>query len=114
MIDFVTWSRMVGLEIRSSILDHVYIRNSVKIEEIKHFTPCFGDQKLIIATLAIDKATIKTEMRRSWKDYSKDKLYNELSKIIWNSDTLSVQECWNEFESKLIAVVDTIVPILLN
>ena len=31
MVDFVTWSRMVGPNLRSSILDHIYVKDPVKI-----------------------------------------------------------------------------------
>ena len=34
VVDFVTWSRMFGTNVRSSVLDHVYVKDPVIIKKI--------------------------------------------------------------------------------
>ena len=55
MVRFVTWSRLVGLVLRSSILDHIYVNNVTLIKNVTHEKPCFGDHELIMARICIDK-----------------------------------------------------------
>ena len=55
MVKFVTWSRLVGLVLRSSILDHIYVNGVNLIRNVNHERPCFGDHELIMAQFCIDK-----------------------------------------------------------
>ena len=43
LVNFSTWSRLVGNTARSSILDHIYVNNVKLVKEITHNTPVFGD-----------------------------------------------------------------------
>ena len=44
LVKFETWSRMMGTERRSSILDHIYIKDPTVITKIDYVKPFFGDQ----------------------------------------------------------------------
>ena len=48
LIEFDTWSRMVGLVVKSSILDHIYVNDVSLLKSITHTTPIFGHHKLIM------------------------------------------------------------------
>ena len=50
-------------------------------------------------------------MKRDWRKYSKEALLDELALIDWNTNVNNVQNLWDEFESKLVKVVDKIVPL---
>ena len=50
-------------------------------------------------------------MRRDWRKYSKELLCDELSIVDWKSNIGDVQGFWNEFENKLVHVIDKIVPL---
>ena len=43
MVNFVTWSIMVGLERSSSILYHIYVRDPTVMLNLKFTEPFFGD-----------------------------------------------------------------------
>ena len=46
-----------------------------------------------------------------WRHYSGEKLEIELSLVDWSNDANGVQEVWNDFENKLINVIDSLVPM---
>ena len=48
VVNFVTWSRLVGTTLRSSVLDHVYIKDPTVIKNLKAITPFFGDHMLLM------------------------------------------------------------------
>ena len=47
IVKFETWSRMVGTERRSSILDHVYIKDPTLISQLNCINPFFADHVLV-------------------------------------------------------------------
>ena len=47
LVKFETWSRMVGTERRSSILDHIYIKDPTLVSALKYVNPFFGDHVLL-------------------------------------------------------------------
>ena len=62
LVNFDTWSRMVGSTLRSSILDHIYVSNVTLIKNVNGKSMCFGDHKLILADLCISRpAQIKSK-----------------------------------------------------
>ena len=65
---------MVGLVVKSSILDHIYVNDVSLVKSITHSTPIFGDHKLIMAELSITRPQQKITFGRDWRHYSKDKL----------------------------------------
>ena len=54
MINFVTWSRMIGPNLRSSVLDHVYVKDPVTIRNLGFITP------ILINVPCIDNSRINT------------------------------------------------------
>ena len=108
LVEFTTWSRLVGLSIRSSVLDHIYVNNVTLINNILKNKPCFGDHVLIVAHLCMTRPQPKTSLKRDWRRFSKEKLVDYLGLADWSTDTNYVQEMCNAFENKLINVVDSI------
>ena len=43
MVNFVTWSRMIGPNLRTTVLDHVYVKDPVTIRNLGFIRPYFGD-----------------------------------------------------------------------
>ena len=113
IIDFHTWSRNINNVIKSSTIDHVYLKGPTLIKNICAITPPFGDHKLISFETSIERVSPKEIYRRNWKKYTKTILLNELSKQNWQIKKDSVQSYWNDFESNLVEIVDKIVPLQL-
>ena len=102
---------MFGTQLRSSILDHIYVKNVSLVKNVMHIKPCFGDHELILAEYYVNRAKPVITKRRVWRQYSKELLCAELGSVDWVIQTDSVQEMWNSFENKLIQIVDAIAPI---
>ena len=110
LVDFETWSRCVGLDWRSSILDHIYVKEATLVSEIDQIKPCFGDHVMI--TTSIKGSTqVQSVWKRDWRFYTKENLCRELKKIDWQLEFDNVQDMWNNFELKVVKVVDKLVPI---
>ena len=70
LVNFCTWSRLVGNTARSSILDHIYVNDVELVKEITHITPVFGDHELVMAVLCIARPQPKITLRGDWQRYS--------------------------------------------
>ena len=70
-INFVTWSRLISGDLKSSILDHVYTNNPTSVTEINSITPTFGDHLLVYFDYAINDDPIEPTIKRDWRLYSK-------------------------------------------
>ena len=53
----------------------------------------------------------KLKKKCDWRRYSGGLLNTKLNEVDWDIDIDEVQEYWNVFESKLIKIVDAIVPL---
>ena len=53
----------------------------------------------------------KVELSRDWMFYSKAILCSKLVNVDFNLANDNVQDCWNDFENKLIVVIDEILPM---
>ena len=111
IVYFDTWSRIINDIARSSMIDHVYLSDPTSIINLSSITPPFGDHLLIYFDTSIEKIAPKEIFRRNWKNYTKDKLNLILLTQNWLIKKDSVQSFWNEFESKLIEVVDLLAPL---
>ena len=111
IITFPTWSRTVNNVNRESIIDHVYIQDPTSIFNLAECTPTFGDHKLIKFSISTGKNESKITFKRNWKNYNKEILISELSKVDWNIINDDVQSYWNSFESQLIEIVDRLSPM---
>ena len=94
-----------------SILDHIYVKDPTCVSGIQSTKPLFGDHMLVSITVRLEKKVDEVSIRRDWRKYSKIVLLDELSRVDWNSDVNNVQNMWDEFESKLVRVVDKITPL---
>ena len=99
---------------KQSILDHVYVKNPILVGEVHSIKPCFGDHMLISLSVKFEKDAIKHTLRRDWRKYTKEVLLEELAMIEWSTDLRNVQNVWDEFESKVVKVVDKIVPLTVH
>ena len=114
MVDFTTWSRIVNNTLKESILDHVYIQCPTTIDYIKGVCPPFGDHTLVLIALKHPRRNeLKTLIKRNWRNYSKEKLIESLKAVRWELGIGQVQPFWNNFEAKLVAVVDKLAPLAL-
>ena len=111
LVKFDTWSRTVELVVRSSILDHIYGNVIDLVKNVCHMKPIFGDHELIMADVSISRPISKVTWGRDWRHYSKEKLVYQLSLVDWTNDAHNVQQLWNDFEAKLIKVVDDLAPL---
>ena len=112
LIKFPTWSRLINNSYKSSILDHVYIRDPTEVSYISNFKPIIGDHLCVMFCLNTSKVTPRVLLRRDWRYYSKEVLEIELGKKDWHFVIDSVQEHWNVLENMIIGIVDTIAPIV--
>ena len=102
---------MVGTTLRSSLLDHVYTSDADCVQKVESITPCFGDHMFIVAHLFSGRPDPEIIISRDWRNYSKDKLVEMLSRVEWSGSAGDVQQVWNDFENKLISVIDKLVPL---
>ena len=112
LVKFPTWSRFINNSLKTSILDHVYVKDPTNVSNISNFRPAIGDHLCVMFNLSIIKPKPNIQLRRDWRYYSKGLLENELEKIDWNFTIDSVQEYWNVFENLIINIVDNIVPVV--
>ena len=111
IVNFDTWSRVINNVKHSSVIDHIYVNVPVNTLNLAHHTPTFGDHLLITFLINYKSSTPKQTFKRNWILYSKEKLKILLSQQNWDIKNDDVQAYWNNFESNLIEVVDTICPI---
>ena len=50
-------------------------------------------------------------IRRDWRKYSKEILLVELGLVARPTDINNVQNYWDDFESKIVKIIDKIVPL---
>ena len=110
LIDFPTWERIVNNEIKNSVLDHLYVRDCTLISEITSLKTLIGDHLLVMFCLEGTPPGPKVIRKRSWLNYSKNALLQELALVNFNEEVGSVQSLWNCFENQLIPVIDKLVP----
>ena len=62
-----------------------------------------------MAYCSITRPQPKTTLRRDWRFYSKEILCEKLGLVDWSNNADSVQEAWDDFENKLVNVVDFLI-----
>ncbi len=63
--------------------------------------PSFGDQLLVKFSTASDKPNQEMSQRRSWRNYSKEILINQLKETDWSVQGDTVQATLDILENKL-------------
>jgi len=113
MVDFATWQRTNGNQIINSILDHVYTNNISLIESVEEAGYVLGDHCPVITTLTRrSQSSTTSKTVRDWKKYSPELLLTELRKQSWEIEFESVQDFNDEFEQRLMTIVDKLVPFV--
>ena len=78
------------------------------IKNISSLKPCFGDHLLIMANMCFSRPQKKTLLKHNWRHYDSVKLNSKLALVDWSNKANSVQGLWDDFEFKLINVVDSL------
>ena len=112
VIEFETWSRLIGNALKSSILDHVYVTDVTRVSKKFSIKPCVGDHLLVTFVISHSKPKLKETIKRDWRHYTKDKLCNKLKNVSWPLGITDVQEYWNAFENLVVNIVDELVPLV--
>ena len=99
-------------QVKTSVLDHIYTADPSLIDDIESKWPVFTDHALIMFTTSSTKSEPNVELRRDWRNYSKEGLCQILAQRNWDFNSDSVQAYWNQFENQLVAVVDELVPLV--
>ena len=110
IVNFHTWSRVINSTLCSSIIDHIYIRDTTIITNLCSIAPPFGDHLLITFTIRSLRSSNSSSYKRNWKNYNKSILNENLAHQDWDLEHDDVQACWNSFESKLVEIVDKLAP----
>ena len=112
VVDFTTWTRLYNVQSRTSILDHIYTSKPLSVLNLSHTWPVFTDHALIMFEISSNKMQPDVTIRRDWRNYSKEKLCQGLSKHNWSFTSDSVQAYWNQLENQLIKIIDELVPLV--
>ena len=70
LVRFTTWSRMVGPDLRSSILDHIYVMDPTVISNLTSTRPYFGDHLMVELTVNGPKRYKEVTLQHDWRRYS--------------------------------------------
>ena len=111
IINFPTWSRLIGNNLKSSTLDHIYLKDPTLINEVTSMQPIFGDHLMITFNLPLVKPKIEATFKRDWRKYNSINLNLILSHEKWEISEDNVQNCWNDFENILIKIIDKLAPM---
>ena len=66
MVEFSTWSRVVADNLRSSILDHVYVQDPTTVSHLSSIIPPFGDHSLVHFRISFKKPDVESVLKRDW------------------------------------------------
>ena len=112
IVNFPTWCRNINGIDKESILDHIYLRDTTRLNSLNNITPEIGDHKLIIIDISTMEVKPKVTMKRTWREYSQELLLNRLSGCEFDYSITNVQQFWNNLENKIINVVDEVAPMV--
>ena len=71
--------QLVGTELRTSILDHIYAKDPTVLSNVKFHDPFSGDHVLIFFTVNANKSNFNPVKHRDWRNYCS----------FWNNQPLS-------------------------
>ena len=112
IVNFPTWCHNINGIDKESILDHIYLRDTTRLNSLNNITPEIGDHKLIIIDISTMEVKPKVTMKRAWREYSQELLLNRLSVCEFDYSITNVQQFWNNLENKIINVVDEVAPMV--
>jgi hypothetical protein len=112
MVMFNTWFRTVNGQLRSSILDHIYVNEAGKIKSITSLSIPISDHIPVKLEYEFQNESVRrTTMLRNWKGYSKQKWLDLLRKENWEITQESTQEISNYLEIKILNNLQIIAPV---
>jgi len=110
-----TWERIYNNNVRTSILDHVYVDDMSAVETITVEKQPISDHSLVCVTsIGKEKRTKFSEIEyQCWRHYSQQKLKEELKKIDFHTVSIgTAQQICNKLDHELGKVVDLLTPIV--
>ena len=110
-VNFPTWTRMIGNNLKFSTLDHIYAKDPSFVSNLDSNDPIFGDHLMISFNIPLKKPEIEFVYKRDWRLYKKENLIKMLSQVNWIICDDNVQNCWNDIENILIKIVDKLAPL---
>ena len=111
MVKFNTWRRIVNGDLKTSLLDHVYVNAHGLIKNIKEISSSVSDHTPVLMELTIKIIhKVETTTIRDWTNYSKENLLNLLENVDWNIDCYEAQDFNNELEQKIMSVLERLIP----
>ena len=106
----ITRQRLINGNLKKSVLDHVYLRSPVKVLKLLIDKTIIGDHSLVMFDIQCFVYPPEILMKRIWKNYTKDLLFDELSTIDFNIQADDPQSIWNQFEQNILTVIDELAP----
>ena len=67
LMKFPTWSKIVGLEEKSLILDHAYLRYPMLVNNVTKVKPYFEDHVLLLFCIIETKPKAKPVKKKLWR-----------------------------------------------
>jgi hypothetical protein len=110
-----TWERIYNNNVRTSILDHVYVDDMSAVETITVENQLISDHSLVCLTsIGKEKRKKFSEIEyQCWRHYSQQKLKEELKKIDFYTVSIgTAQQICNKLDHELGKVVDLLTPIV--
>jgi hypothetical protein len=101
--------------VRTSILDHVYVDDMIAVETITvEKQPISDDSLVCVTSIGKEKRTKFSEIEyQCWRHYSQQKLKKELKKIDFHIVSIgTAQQICNKLDHELGKVVDLLTPIV--
>ena len=112
IVKFPTWKRTVNDVMKTSILDHIFVKDPTPINNLHLIEPLTGDHCLLMFNVTCITEPPKTIIKRSWQTYSKHSLLAELETANFNIETDEVPSTWNNFKNALLPIRNKLAPLL--
>lgn len=109
-----TWCRMVQNTLKVSLLDHCYVRGDPYDIEVKTICSSVSDHVPVVVTLHMEEPFTRNRNFidvRVWRNYSSERLIQELAKEDFDIKAKGVNEFNEELEQKIMKVFDLICPV---
>jgi hypothetical protein len=110
-----TWERIHSNNVKTSILDHVYVDDMSAVETITVDKQPISNHSLVYVTSSGKEKKIKFSdiEYQCWKNYCAETLKTELKKIdFYNVSKGSAQQICNKLDHELGKIVDLLTPIV--
>ena len=95
IVNFDTWSRIINGNKKSSLLDHIYVKDTATVKDIYFYMPPFGDHLLVMAKLLFEAPNVEKNciLKRNWKNYESAGLVSHVTPML--SSLLNIHDLNN-------------------